>query len=1162
MKTMFGKLLKILLILFLVILAGLLMLGLVIALDWPWWVGLFVFLFLAGLFLAGLFIRRKWLSYRENNFVQQIISQEEKSFEPGKKDAEKNGDLKNRWSEAMQELKRSRLKEHGNPLYVLPWYMVMGESGSGKTTAIESAGLNSQFAQINRVSGLSGTKNCDWWFFDEAIILDTAGRYAVPVDEIRDRDEWNIFLTHLRKYRKKEPINGLIVTVPVDRLLQSSPESNEEYGKTIRKRIEELMLVLGASFPIHVMVTKCDLIRGMTEFSDALPEKSLNQAMGLMNNNRATESLSFVDQVMGSVGDRLRDLRLILCQHFGKRSSGYGVDPAFFLFPEEFDAIRAPLKSFVKGAFLENRYQEAAFLRGIFFTSGKQEGTPYSHFLKELGIIDKDSALKETNKGLFLHDYFAKILPNERELYAPTKRALELGKVTKNLWLASYLAIGVALCGVLSYSFMKNVRSLNQISHEIKDTSLLKGDFLSDVIVLDRFRNAILKVGEKNEKWWIPRLGLEESSLIEEKLKAEYCKRFKEGFLQPYFTKTITDRMTHFTRETPEPVVGDHVAHLVRRINLLSAAIKGEKLETLKSLPQPDCSVLLPGDSAIPEIMEKLNGLYLYYLFWGRDSMDLAQEMAPLQTWLKHLVSETDIPLNWIVPWINKDSELKGMALGDFWGGSGALSGEEPRILPAYTTAGKKKIDGFMKELETALADPLTIAGKKLSFETWYKNQYLNDWQAFAMNFKKGKDTLRGVEEWRQMAGRMAGDQSPYALLFSQMSTELLPEAPEKAPAWLALVREWDTIRSQGEKLKSADTATGIASLTKQGKSVISKINKLKKVTGESVQESMAPVIYNEYMNALGQIAPQAASSAMMFQLCEKTFTADPISGDSPFFVANQALASLRTTIITPDSSDKSFWGLVSGPLDFLWQFAVRISECQLEEAWKKTVLVEIQGVSDQRVLNEMLQGKEGLAKNFVAGPAKAFITRDYGKGYQPKIVMGDRIRFNGRFLQFMNKSDRAPKVVQDNYTVTIRGLPTDVNDKAKIRPHETILELQCGSEVQTMKNLNYPVRATFNWAPGGCGDVTLKILVGSYTLEKKYTDYPQFSKFLRHFSSGSVSFSPSDFPEHQADLRRLDIQFIVVRYQFTGNGPVIGMMDVSSGSAPVESVSCWNFSN
>jgi type VI secretion system protein ImpL len=117
-------------------------------------------------------------------------------------------DLQEHWKESLSLLKRSSLRKRGNPLYALPWFVVIGESGSGKTTAIRNSRLESPVAYPDRAATISATINCDWWFFEDSIVLDTAGRYTIPLDEVPDREEWERFLTLLAKYRRREPING------------------------------------------------------------------------------------------------------------------------------------------------------------------------------------------------------------------------------------------------------------------------------------------------------------------------------------------------------------------------------------------------------------------------------------------------------------------------------------------------------------------------------------------------------------------------------------------------------------------------------------------------------------------------------------------------------------------------------------------------------------------------------------------------------------------------------------------------------------------------------------------------------------------------------------------------------------------------------------------
>ena len=184
MKQFLLKIFKFSLIILALLLGLIIIFGLTLLAGWPWWVGFFVLIGIIGLVIIGILLKKIWLRRREQQFVNQVIEQDDHYLKHLKgKDREHSRELQQRWKEAIDALKRSHLKKHGNPLYVLPWYLIIGESGSGKTTAIQSARLSSPFAEVQRISGISGTRNCDWWFFEQAILIDTAGRYAIPVNE-------------------------------------------------------------------------------------------------------------------------------------------------------------------------------------------------------------------------------------------------------------------------------------------------------------------------------------------------------------------------------------------------------------------------------------------------------------------------------------------------------------------------------------------------------------------------------------------------------------------------------------------------------------------------------------------------------------------------------------------------------------------------------------------------------------------------------------------------------------------------------------------------------------------------------------------------------------------------------------------------------------------
>ena len=129
-------------------------------------------------------------------------------------------------------------------LYDLPWYLLIGPPGSGKTTALINSGLKFpllQGASPAAVAGVGGTRYCDWWFTDEAVLIDTAGRYTTQdSDAALDKESWFAFLSLLKKNRPRQPINGVIVAISLEDLMTLSQVDLAAHSAAIRARLLEL----------------------------------------------------------------------------------------------------------------------------------------------------------------------------------------------------------------------------------------------------------------------------------------------------------------------------------------------------------------------------------------------------------------------------------------------------------------------------------------------------------------------------------------------------------------------------------------------------------------------------------------------------------------------------------------------------------------------------------------------------------------------------------------------------------------------------------------------------------------------------------------------------------------------------------------------------------
>ena len=1153
MKNTILIFLKYFLIVASVILVILLVVGFVFMMNWPWWVGICLVLCLVGLFIGALFLRKLLLRRKEQQFVQQVIEQDNAQMNKLTMDEQNQlKELQDKWKEAVDTLRRSHLKKQGNPLYVLPWYLVMGESGSGKTTAITSARISSPFAEMSHTSGISGTRNCDWWFFDQAIIIDTAGRYAMPIDSGRDNEEWQKFLSLLVKYRKREPIHGLIITVAADKLLNSTPEVLDGDGKQVRRRIDELMRVLGIKFPVYLLVTKCDLVQGMTQFCERLPEKSLDQPLGVINQDLSRNVPGFLDQVAVTISERLKSIRILMLHHQEKGPANPGV----LTFPDEVNSLKPGLEVFIKAAFLENRFQETPLLRGLYLCSGRQEGTPYSHFLRELGLISEREILPGTSKGLFLHDFFEKILPKDRGLFAPTTRTTEWRSLTRNLGLTSWVVLGIALSGLLSYAFVKNMATIREATGVIAKSPELKGDVMTDLTTMDRFRQMILIVERQNRNWLIPRFGLTESVKVETALKTKYCKQFQDRFLIPP-DRDMGGAIAGFSVATSDDVVAPYIVHLVRRINLLKARLDGAGFDALRIKPLPAYILASAPQAEDSDLSKKFGQMYTNYLVWRSDSVEITKEILILQSWLRQVVAVKGANLHWLLEWANRQGLAPSLTLQSFWGGSRSIP-EEVSIPSVFTRKGKEIVTAFENELLAAYPDPAILEREKNNFESWYRNSCFSAWQRFAGLFPKGEERLNGAKEWQAAAGIMATGQGPYNVFFDKVVSELEPfGVASGAPPWIQQIFQYRI-------LKTAGPVTGTATKTvEEGKKLVGQVGQLfgKQVATVSPADAQiaAAKAVQEYLGAINALAPAAKSRAEAYKLALQVFTEDPVNSKSPFYVATDSVQRIKS-YFSGGRVDETFAQLISGPIKFYWTYMRMETACSLQGQWEEKVLKEAQGAGDQQTLQYLLS-KEGPVWKFVSGTADPFMGWNPQRGYYSKAALGGSIPFDPAFFSFLSKGTKIKVAAptRQNNTVTIKGLPTDANPDARVKPQSTRLELQCSAGSQVIENLNFPVSKTFVWSPETCADVVFQIDVGELILTKKYAGPQGFADFLHDFPGGRRVFYPQDFPREKPSLERMGIKFIRVNYLISGGLDTAGQGKDLPGQAPRVITQCWD---
>ncbi|MFT6895915.1 MAG: type VI secretion system protein ImpL [Paraglaciecola sp.] len=295
--------------------------------------------------------------------------------------------LQDRFKQALSTLKKSRLGGKGGPryLYQLPWYVIIGPPGAGKTTALKNSGVNFPLQEgfgSDPVKGVGGTRNCDWWFTDEAVLLDTAGRYTTQDSDANvDGDAWSGFLTLLKKYRGKRPLDGVILAFSLTDLIGQNAETRRLHARAVRKRLKELNDTLKVQVPVYLVFTKADLLEGFMEYFDDLGKAEREQVWGMTfdlnisdNADRLVETFDLeFDSLVSRLDARLPG-RLHAEFDIQRRAKLHG-------FPEQLASLKSAMHDFVSEVFAPTMYEEKNLLRGVYFSSGTQEGAPIDRLI-------------------------------------------------------------------------------------------------------------------------------------------------------------------------------------------------------------------------------------------------------------------------------------------------------------------------------------------------------------------------------------------------------------------------------------------------------------------------------------------------------------------------------------------------------------------------------------------------------------------------------------------------------------------------------------------------------------------------------------------------------------------------------------------------------------
>ncbi len=268
-------------------------------------------------------------------------------------------------------------------LYKVPWFLMIGEKGSGKTTALDNLELSLPVGKPMQ-DGMESGEGCNWWFYDQGVVLDVEGDFVLSKDGVGSEEKgWDLLIQLLKKHRPERPLDGVVLTIPCGDLIGSQGQLEERTSRAAQKanllyaKLSELQRRSGVCFPIYVLVTQCDKVLGFKSFVNEIPLKRREDIFGWSNpySLERTYSPEWANQAFQEFFQSLYEAQIELVADGIQIKDGDG----FFIMPSEFESVSEPLRVYMNNLFRQSAYHDSFFLRGLYFSG---DATLDKQFLK------------------------------------------------------------------------------------------------------------------------------------------------------------------------------------------------------------------------------------------------------------------------------------------------------------------------------------------------------------------------------------------------------------------------------------------------------------------------------------------------------------------------------------------------------------------------------------------------------------------------------------------------------------------------------------------------------------------------------------------------------------------------------------------------------------
>ena len=164
----------------------------------------------------------------------------------------------------------------GGGVYDVPFYLVIGEPRTGKSTVIRSMNLGWQGdGQVQ----VGPQPLCTYFAAKEAVFIEAGDRICGPN---RNPDYLRSLCEELKRTRPREPLDGVLVIVSATDIAELAETALENHAQALRGYLTEICRTLGTDVPVYVVVNRYDTLWGFAEVFAWNADRAKEEAWGFV----------------------------------------------------------------------------------------------------------------------------------------------------------------------------------------------------------------------------------------------------------------------------------------------------------------------------------------------------------------------------------------------------------------------------------------------------------------------------------------------------------------------------------------------------------------------------------------------------------------------------------------------------------------------------------------------------------------------------------------------------------------------------------------------------------------------------------------------------------------------------------------------------------------